>query len=373
MINIPIDARVECTDGPYGTSTHVITDPTTGQDVYFIVQEEKEGKRNVVSANVIKQTTTELIQLNCTKEELMNMEHYIEAQFVPGEGSEAEERRVLYLPYAVPAEPITEKSDSLPSDQLDVRRGAEVEATDGNVGKIDEFLVEPLSGNFTHIVVREGRLWGKRDLTLPVTAIDRVAEGKVYLKLDKERVKALPAIPVKRSYSYQDAKVELIVMVFDEMDKADEALDFLKDLSKQVSIGKVMNAATLVKDEEGEVSLSEMDDIDPRRGAIFGAVTGGLVGLLGGPVGVVVGAAAGAAAGRAAARRIDMGFSNKYLKAVQDRLQPGSSALIALVEHEWRETVASELGRFGGQLFRQALTDEIISQYLQEPQENEQE
>jgi hypothetical protein len=43
-----------------------------------------------------------------------------------------------------------------------------------------------------------------------------------------------------------------------------------------------------------------------------------------------------------------------------------------MVEHEWRETVASELSQFGGQLFRQALTDDIIEQYLPDEGEGDQ-
>ena len=66
--------------------------------------------------------------------------------------------------------------------------------------------------------------------------------------------------------------------------------------------------------------------------------------------------------GRVAADRIDMGFSNKYLKDVQQHLEPGSSALIALVEHEWESTVGESLLQFGGQEFRQALTDEIVAE-----------
>ncbi len=370
MIEISLNARVECTDGPYGTCTHLIADPTTSQVVYFVVQADEDGSRQVVSTDLVKQTTTKLIQLNITSEELKQMESpYVETRFIPGEG---EERHILYLPYAVPGQPLTDKIESLPPDQLNVHRGAEVMATDGKVGKIDEFLVEPLSGNFTHIVLREGRLWGKRDLTLPVTIIDRVSEGKVYLKADKERIKALPAIPVKRSFGYKDAKVELIVMVFEDENRAGEVLDKLRELAKGMALGHIRNAAVIVKDKEGEVSLHEADDIGPRRGMIFGAITGGLVGLVGGPVGVIVGATAGAATGRAASKRIDMGFSDRYLKGVQKRLTPGTSALVAIIEHEWRETIASELTKYGGQIFRQGLTDEIIAQYLQGSEQDEQ-
>ncbi len=122
----------------------------------------------------------------------------------------------------------------------------------------------------------------------------------------------------------------------------------------------------MVKDEEGRTSIKEREDVESRHGALFGAVTGGLVGLLGGPVGVVIGAAAGAAAGGVAAGHIDMGFPDEYLEKLQHGLQPGSSALVTLVEGEWVEKVTETLSGFGGETLRLALTDDIVTQLMTE-------
>jgi sporulation protein YlmC with PRC-barrel domain len=73
-----------------------------------------------------------------------------------------------------------------------------VEATDGHAGRVDEFLVDPANGHITHLVLREGHLWGQKDVTIPVAQIDRIEDGAVYLKLDKESIGALPAIPIRR-------------------------------------------------------------------------------------------------------------------------------------------------------------------------------
>jgi hypothetical protein len=43
--------------------------------------------------------------------------------------------------------------------------------------------------------MREGHLWGQKEITIPVSAIARVEEDTVYLKLDKAGVEALPAVP----------------------------------------------------------------------------------------------------------------------------------------------------------------------------------
>jgi uncharacterized membrane protein len=138
-------------------------------------------------------------------------------------------------------------------------------------------------------------------------------------------------------------------------------LKALRELDK-TGIIAVLNAAVLAMDKDGKVRLRETEDVDAKRGAIFGAIAGGLVGLLGGPAGVIVGAAAGAAAGGVAAHKIDMGFSDEYLKDLQQSLKPGSSAIIALVEHEWVEKVVQELEEHEGRLFRQALKADIAAQ-----------
>jgi hypothetical protein len=46
----------------------------------------------------------------------------------------------------------------------------------------------------------EGHLWGKKEVTIPVSAIDRIAEDTVYLKRDQKTVEALPSEPVRRSW-----------------------------------------------------------------------------------------------------------------------------------------------------------------------------
>ena len=73
-----------------------------------------------------------------------------------------------------------------------------MEATDGRVGHVDEFLIDPKDDHITHIVLREGHLWGQRDVSIPVSEIERVEEDAVYLRISKRKIEALPAIPVRR-------------------------------------------------------------------------------------------------------------------------------------------------------------------------------
>ena len=108
-----------------------------------------------------------------------------------------------YLPYVTPERTVNVPVEELqiPPGELAVRRGTRVEATDGFVGKVDEFLVNPETGHITHLVMREGHLWGQKDVTIPLSAMAESREGTVFLKLTKQQIESLPTVPVHRRWS----------------------------------------------------------------------------------------------------------------------------------------------------------------------------
>jgi sporulation protein YlmC with PRC-barrel domain len=95
---------------------------------------------------------------------------------------------------------VDEKTRPIPPGELAVRRGARVEATDGRIGRIDEFLVDPESGYITHLCLRESRLRGDTVTCIPVSEIDEIKERIVYLKMDKNTIASLPSVTVKRAW-----------------------------------------------------------------------------------------------------------------------------------------------------------------------------
>ena len=104
-------------------------------------------------------------------------------------------------PYALPeSDVIPLEYERTPPGELAIRRGAHVQATDGRVGQVDEFLIDPVNEHITHLVLREGHLWGQKDVTIPISEIDRFEEDTVYLKLDKDQIEALPTVSVRRRH-----------------------------------------------------------------------------------------------------------------------------------------------------------------------------
>jgi sporulation protein YlmC with PRC-barrel domain len=201
-MDIPIGVDVECADGSCGKSSYVVVNPIRREITHIVV--EPGGllvqPERLVPLDLVVESTPSLIRLNCTKDEFEALESFVDLEYIKGDLSDFDYAgEYLLAPYRLPDAVLTPvEVEQIPPDELAVRRGARVEATDGHVGRVDEFLIDPESEHITHLVMREGHLWGQRDVTIPISKVDRMEENTVYLKLDKESVEALPTIPVRR-------------------------------------------------------------------------------------------------------------------------------------------------------------------------------
>jgi sporulation protein YlmC with PRC-barrel domain len=197
-----LDAEVHCTDGRCGRSTHVILNPMTEQITHIVVKERQPSRvERLVPVMLVGRTAAEVILLDCTREEFARMEPFNQTEFVYGDlpHHASDPSLTMLWPYAVPAKRIVdEKIRPIPPGELAVRRGTRVEATDGRVGRVDEFLVDPDSGGITHLCLRETRLRGDKVVCIPVSEIDEIKEKVVHLKMDKNTVASLPSVPLKR-------------------------------------------------------------------------------------------------------------------------------------------------------------------------------
>jgi sporulation protein YlmC with PRC-barrel domain len=205
-MNIPVKADVHCKDGVYGRSTYVILNPVTKQVTHLVAREDQDPHvERLVPVRLVKETTPDLILLDCIKGEVKKLRPFVETEFIQAEFLEADytDEEYMLSPYTIPVTrrvQMEQKRQAIPPGELAVRRGARVRATDGRVGRVDEFVVDPESGHITHIVLRQGHLWGDEEVTIPISEIAEIEENVVRLKLSKEQVKALPTIEVERAW-----------------------------------------------------------------------------------------------------------------------------------------------------------------------------
>jgi len=138
----------------------------------------------------IAEASPTTIYLRCLKDELTHMDPFIEHEYVmimPDASMWVPEPQMISMPHRC-----------VPKGELAIERGSRVEATDGQVGKVDELLIDPHDEHITYLVLREGHLWGQKDVTIPALQIDHIEDDTVFLKLDKHTVESLPAVPVRK-------------------------------------------------------------------------------------------------------------------------------------------------------------------------------
>jgi sporulation protein YlmC with PRC-barrel domain len=219
-MDIPIGARVKCTDGYCGKSSYVLVNPIT-QTVTHVVVDDSDWlgiTGRIVPFEQVANTTPDKIVLRCSRTEVFEMDEFVKVHYIDnplydpsfvgldrpissrGLWLEDPESYMLW-PYVTPDVespyvPVADKQ--IPPDELAVRRGADVWATDGRVGKVDELMVDPASGHITHLVLKRGHLWGQQDITVPIAAIHHMEASTVKLNLDKQAIAALPKLPVRR-------------------------------------------------------------------------------------------------------------------------------------------------------------------------------
>ncbi|HXM54864.1 MAG TPA: DUF1269 domain-containing protein [Candidatus Dormibacteraeota bacterium] len=152
------------------------------------------------------------------------------------------------------------------------------------------------------------------------------------------------------------APLQAVVAAFPDEQGASRALEQLRAIDKDL-IG-VKQAAVLVRDADDHLQIRESHHVG--RGAVLGGVAGAVVGLIAGPVGWV--AVGGAAVGALAARLRDSGFPDARLREIGEALTPGTSALIAIIEHRWVSRVEDELRTAGARYATEAVKAEVATQ-----------
>jgi uncharacterized membrane protein len=203
-----------------------------------------------------------------------------------------------------------------------------------------------------------------KEITLPLSVIKYVTESAVHIKLDRKALDSLPSVPARADRgAWAGVDLEMVGIVFDDPGGANDAMDFVKGLIQRGSL-MIHSGAVLVKEHDGKTTVKERHDLDPKGGALGGAVLGGVLGLITGGLGLVAAPALGAGAGAIAGKIVDRGFGDSFLKAMAERLQPGKSGLLLVVQSDWVTPMQEALSVYGGVVVQQRLTDRMVSELL---------
>ena len=163
---------------------------------------------------------------------------------------------------------------------------------------------------------------------------------------------------------------ELIVVGFKkDMYRASEVLNTLQDMNESWVVD-LRDAVAVYRDYNGKLRVDQSYQMTSGEGAAWGGLFGGLMGALlaapftgGASVAAVIaagslsGVALGATAGAidASTWKEDYGISEDFVKQVGTMVQPGDSAIFALLRTLDPDLVAAQFNGYGGTILRTTL------------------
>jgi uncharacterized protein YrrD len=203
-MEIPISAKVSCAAGECGDVACLLVNPATKQVTHVVVKERGFlGQERIVPIEFVEESFPDKISLHLAPENLRHMENFNEIEYVSGKGTFDGQLVEQYFsqPFVIPDYDAEDEHyythvENIPPGELAIHTGAEVYAHDGLIGKVDGFLISAVDDKISHLVMREGHLWGRRHITIPVTAIERIDPDGIHLTLNKAAVGKQPSAPV---------------------------------------------------------------------------------------------------------------------------------------------------------------------------------
>jgi sporulation protein YlmC with PRC-barrel domain len=194
-------------DGYRGEVLAVVVDPAARTVTHLVVEPRgREGLARLVPLDLADLADTvgagsDPVRLRCTETEFMNLEPAEEtlAEFVPGYpdpvqllppgwrgagGGTADGGTILRIPEK-------ETIDVVPPGEVEERRGDHVHATDGDIGGLRGLRIDPGSRRVTHVLVREGHVWGHHDVDIPAEMVAGFGDG-IRLSVTRQQVRDLP-------------------------------------------------------------------------------------------------------------------------------------------------------------------------------------
>ena len=210
MTEFTIGAEASCTDGVCGEVTRVVIDPIAETVTHLVIEpKHRVGLARLVPLDLVGEAAgAGEIRLRCTIGEFEQLDPAEETQFVPGSGGYAAygPDQVVSWPYyglaatpgidldLVNASPVV-TYDTIPLGEVEVRRGDAVHATDGDIGRVQGLVIDPRSHHVTHVLLQEGHLWGRKEVSIPISSVTRVDDG-IWLSISKQEVAGLPPVDI---------------------------------------------------------------------------------------------------------------------------------------------------------------------------------
>lgn len=211
-IPFAIGAKASCSDGSCGEVRRLIIDPATNTVTHLVIQQgHRREDGRLVPLDLVESTTGE-VRLRCTRAEFDKLDRAAEGDLVEGAGHGgvlgdglAYSGNMGYAPvgaggelFNVGAQPVQRRvviEDVVPQGEIEVSPGDPVYAVDGEIGRVRGCLADSGDDRVTHVLLKEGHLWGRKEVAIPISAVTGVQDG-IQLSITKQQVEDLPPVDI---------------------------------------------------------------------------------------------------------------------------------------------------------------------------------
>jgi sporulation protein YlmC with PRC-barrel domain len=194
MAEFTLGARASCPDGFCGVVSRTILDPAARTVTHLVIGPRHGAGGRLVPLDLVEAAAGE-IRLRCTLDEFGRLDPAEETELVDGGYGDAGAMGMggsvpgMGLGYSTPL--VVEHA--VPLGDIEVERHESVHAMDGHIGQVEGFAVDPADQKVTHVLLKEGHLWGRRQVAIPVSAVASVDAG-IRLNITKQQVEDLPPL-----------------------------------------------------------------------------------------------------------------------------------------------------------------------------------
>jgi sporulation protein YlmC with PRC-barrel domain len=194
MAEFTLGARASCPDGFCGVVSRTILDPAARTVTHLVIGPRHGVGGRLVPLDLVEAAAGE-IRLRCTLDEFGRLDPAEETELVDGGYGDAGAMGMggsvpgMGLGYSTPL--VVEHA--VPLGDIEVERHESVHAIDGHIGQVEGFVVDPADQKVTHVLLKEGHLWGRRQVAIPVSAVASVDAG-IRLNITKQQVEDLPPL-----------------------------------------------------------------------------------------------------------------------------------------------------------------------------------
>src|SRR2546429_94295 len=194
MAGFTLGARASCPDGFCGVVSRTILDPAARTVTHLVISPRHGAGGRLVPLDLVEAAAGE-IRLRCTLDEFRRLDPAEETELVDGGYGDAGAMGMggsvpgMSLGYSTPL--VVEHA--VPLGDIEVERHESVLAMDGHIGQVEGFVVDPADQKVTHVLLKEGHLWGRRQVAIPVSAVESVDAG-IRLNITKQQVEDLPPL-----------------------------------------------------------------------------------------------------------------------------------------------------------------------------------